>query len=220
MQNQFHDQNRRGTEKPPERTLTEMQLTAHLYEPEPDMPSNSSELPGTAYLPAQSDKMKRAKKRALDKKEKKTSFLKQMMMVRSPKVRTIRVRSTGKFPTFIVLSAIFCTVLFMLILYNDVQLSQKQKEINALNAEKAAILENIDALELQLDQKNDLRVIQEQAIALGMVTRDQLVKQYIRIQGEEYIDAVEEEPETWDFVCTDLFNSVYQKLKSLVEYFR
>lgn len=94
----------------------------------------------------------------------------------------------------------FCTVMIMLIIMSVAQIYQSTRELSALERDVAALKETIGDLELALDEKNDIRLIEQMATAsLGMVKEDSLQRKYISLSEGECIDLIED-PDAADAV--------------------
>ena len=102
-----------------------------------------------------------------------------------------------RIPASFVLALVFCTMMIMLIITSVAQIYQTTREISSLEKEVVALKENIDDLELKLDEKNDIRLIEQMAsVSLGMVKEESVQKKYISLSDGERVDLVEtpEEP--------------------------
>ena len=96
-------------------------------------------------------------------------------------------------PTAILFMSVICTVLFMYIIFNMVQISEQGREINAMKSELSALDVEKKDYEKELEAKNDLRYIEEYALnELGMVKSDQLARQYVNIESEDKIEVMSE----------------------------
>ena len=107
-----------------------------------------------------------------------------------PRIRTVRAREKKAFPTGIIFSCLVCSLLFMYLIYNSVQISEANREIRILKSTRTELEVQKKELELALEKKNDLLMIEKEAKALGMVKRDQLSKQYITITGDDRIEVI------------------------------
>lgn len=102
-----------------------------------------------------------------------------------------------RIPASFVLALVFCTMMIMLIITSVAQIYQTTREISSLEKEVVSLKENIDDLELKLDEKNDIRLIEQMAsVSLGMVKEESVQKKYISLSDGERVDLVEtpEEP--------------------------
>ena len=97
-----------------------------------------------------------------------------------------------KIPAGFLLALAFCTVMVMLVIMSVSQIYQTTREISKLERDVVSLKENIDDLELKLDEKNDIRLIEQMATAsLGMVKEDSLQRKYISLSDGERVDVIE-----------------------------
>lgn len=106
-------------------------------------------------------------------------------------IRTVRAAEHTPFPAATLFAAIVCTVLFMFIIINMVKLNEEGREVVVLRSNLAKLQTQITELSDKLEQKNDLRFIEEYAVnTLGMVKTDQLSKQYVSLAADDKIELV------------------------------
>ena len=106
-------------------------------------------------------------------------------------IRTVRSATRVPLPTAIIFMSLVCTVLFMYIIFNMVQISEKERVINSMNDELNTLDAEKGKLLGELEKKNDLNYIEDYALnKLGMVKSDQLSRQYVNIQSEDKIEIV------------------------------
>lgn len=105
------------------------------------------------------------------------------------RIHTVTSSIRVPMPTAILFMSFICTVLFMYIIFNMVQISEQGREINAMKSELNVLNVEKKDYEKELDAKNDLRYIEEFALnELGMVKSDQLARQYVNIESEDKIE--------------------------------
>ncbi len=131
----------------------------------------------------------------LKKKSKSTALAAKKVLpgiVKEEKVRTIRETAKRDFPTSVIFLAIMCTVLFMYIIYNMVQINEYTVELDALQKRIETLASTEKDLKLEVDKKNDLRVIEELAAGeYGMIKKDSVEKLYVNVGDEERSEAAE-----------------------------
>ena len=128
---------------------------------------------------------------------------------RMPTIRTVQSRVVRRFPFKTIFVALLCTVLFLLIIYNNVQINEKNSEVDELNARIVELDSEIKDLSLRVEKKNDLRTIEERALELGMVKADELKKVYVSISSADKVELVsEDDGEAQTFRMTGLFERV------------
>lgn len=124
------------------------------------------------------------------------------------------------------LSAVFLLTLavllpaVMLSVISVCQIQEINREIKTLEQEKLAAEENVSTLELKLEEKNDIRIIEQMATAsLGMVKEDSLQRRYISLSKGEGIE-VFEEPSSAESGAGSLLSSLFSVFGDLLEYFK
>ena len=138
--------------------------------------------------------------------------------------REIRVERK-KIPAGFLLVLTFCTLMIMLIIMSVAQIYQTTREISVLEKNVVVLKETIDELELKLDEKNDIRLIEQMATAsLGMVKEDSLQRKYISLSEGEHIDLIETPASAGDLSTEGglgtMLSSILSAFGDLLEYFR
>ena len=135
-----------------------------------------------------------------------------------PKVRTIKAKKTVPFPTSVVFVSVICTVLFMFMMLTMAQINEFTQDISALQNELSELVKQEEELKLNVELKNDLRVIEDTAVnELGMVKSDEVKKQYVIIGTEDKIEVVEPET-TDDSLLNTVMSSIGENFRELLEY--
>lgn len=138
-----------------------------------------------------------------------------------PRMLTVDSRIIRRFPYKILFLAVIGTLLFMTIIYNNVQINEKTSEIAELRSELSSLEEDITEASLKVEKKNDLRVIEARAIELGMVKADQLSKKYVSIPSNDQITLIDDsDEEKENFHMTGIFEAIRQKISDLIDTFR
>lgn len=105
-----------------------------------------------------------------------------------PKVRTITDTRKVSFPYSIIFMAIACSVLFMYMIFNYVQINEYTETVSDLKSEIATLDARKVELQTKLDKKNDLIFIEKFAREeLGMVKIDEITKKYIAMDAGDKI---------------------------------
>ena len=126
-----------------------------------------------------------------------------------PTIRTVQSRVVRRFPLKIILIALLCTVLFLLIIYNNVQLNEKNSKVDELKFTVVELDSKLSELTLKVEKKNDLREIEQRALELGMVKADELKKVYVSINSADKVELVDDNAdEKQSFRMTGLFEQV------------
>jgi cell division protein FtsB len=106
-------------------------------------------------------------------------------------IRTVRSATRVPMPTAVIFMSLVCTVLFLYIIFNMVQISDKERVINSMEDEFSTLDTEKNKLQGELEKKNDLNYIEDYALnKLGMVKSDQLLRQYVNLQNEDKIEIV------------------------------
>ncbi len=135
-----------------------------------------------------------------------------------PKVRTIKAKRNMPFPTSVVFVSVICTVLFMFMMLTMAQINEFTQDISALQNELSELVKQEEELKLNVELKNDLRVIEDTAVnELGMVKSDEVSKQYVIIGTEDKIEVVEPET-TDDSLLNTVMSSIGENFRELLEY--
>ena len=135
-----------------------------------------------------------------------------------PKVRTIKAKKSVPFPTAVVFVSVICTVLFMFMMLTMAQINEFTQDISALQSELSELRKQEEELRLDVELKNDLRVIENAAINdLGMVKADEVKKQYVFVGNEDKIEVIEPETEEDSFMNA-VMSAIGENFKELLEY--
>ena len=135
-----------------------------------------------------------------------------------PKVRTIKAKKTVPFPTSVVFVSVICTVLFMFMMLTMAQINEFTQDISALQSELSELRKQEEELRLNVELKNDLRVIEDAAVnELGMVKADEVTKNYVIVGNEDKIEVVI--PETVeDSLMSTVMSSIGENFREFLEY--
>ena len=104
-------------------------------------------------------------------------------------------------------------VMFLVMSISDIY--ETTNEIADLEREISALRSDAEVLSLQLEEKNDIRLIEEIATTqLGMTKEDSLQRRYVSLSDGERIDILEvEEEEEKGVLLSSLFSSIGNLLK-------
>lgn len=83
-------------------------------------------------------------------------------------------------------------MLFLLIIYNNVQLNEKNSKVDELKSTVVELDSKLSELTLKVEKKNDLREIEQRALELGMVKADELKKVYVSINSADKVELVDD----------------------------
>ncbi len=126
-------------------------------------------------------------------------------------------RMTPMFAVFLVIG----TMMIMSIVLSFSEIYQTTSEIARLEADLAVLRDQAAELELELEEKNDIRIIEQIATGeLGMVKEDAVQRKYISLSDGERIDIIEDETAENEAAPGVLLSSIWSSLGSLFDYFR
>lgn len=133
-------------------------------------------------------------------------------------VRVEGRRMTPMFAVFLVIG----TMMIMSIVLSFSEIYQTTSEIAQLENTLAALRDQAAELELELEEKNDIRVIEQIATEqLGMVKEDAVQRKYISLSNGEHIDIIEDESAEEEPAASGiLLSSIWSSLGNLFDYFR
>ncbi|MBQ7968609.1 MAG: septum formation initiator family protein [Clostridia bacterium] len=135
-----------------------------------------------------------------------------------PKVRTIKAKRTVPFPTSVVFVSVICTVLFMFMMLTMAQINEFTQDISALQTKLSDLQSQEEELKLNVELKNDLRVIEDVAVnELGMVKADEVDKQYVVIGNEDKIEVVVPQT-TENSLVNTVMSAIGENFRELMEY--
>jgi len=125
-----------------------------------------------------------------------------------------------KMPWSVLVSLAVCTMMIMLVILSIAQVYQKTQEVSGLEDEITSLKQTIDDLELKLDEKNDIRLIEQMATTeLGMVKEDSLQRKYISLSDGERVDLIEDTSADSSGMGT-MLSSIFSVFSNFFEYFK
>lgn len=143
-----------------------------------------------------------------------------LQLLRGGRADEVRVKS-NPIPKSIVIAVILFTAIIMMILFSFAQINEFKREISGLESQRSELNTEIAQLAIQLDLKNDVRVIEQTAREdIGMVRRNQVESKYINVaQGDrvEVLDDAQDNEEDFG-IFTTLLSSVGSSWDKLMEY--
>ncbi len=114
--------------------------------------------------------------------------------------------------------AIFAIVVLMII-FSFAQISEFKKEISSLDAQKEELVERIDQLSLEIDLKNDIRVIEQRATEeFGMVKSNRVESKYISVAAGEKIELPAPSEESDGGMFSTMLSSMGSNWDKIMEY--
>ncbi len=102
-------------------------------------------------------------------------------------------RNFKRLPAATLVTIVACMMSLILLVGSTVMTGDITNEYSELKNEVNALASEESKLATELDIKNDLRVIEDIAInKLGMVSRDLIVRNYVKLEGEDTVESFEE----------------------------
>jgi len=126
----------------------------------------------------------------------------------------ISVKKKFLSPVFVAMLLV-STFMIMFLVMSISDIYETTNEIADLENEIALLRSDAEDLSLQLEEKNDIRLIEEIATTqLGMTKEDSLQRRYVSLSDGEHIDILEvEEEEENGVLLSSLFSSIGNLLK-------
>lgn len=137
-----------------------------------------------------------------------------------PHLRTVRAQKRHPFPYGTIFAMTICTLLFMYMVFNFVQINEYSLAITNMQEELEDLLLEQQSLSLQLENRNDRNVISEIAEnELGMVKMDEVDKIYLDGSGDEKIEITKRPTEATEVdPLSSLLSALFRNFKDLAEY--
>lgn len=118
----------------------------------------------------------------------------------------------------LIVAAVICTALFAFMMWTSAEINESTQAISELQSRLATLSSQEKELNLQLELKNDLRVIEEKAsLEYGMIKSDNLTKQHVNIDNQDKIEVVEEE-EQEESTFSTMMSIIGENFSNLLEY--
>jgi len=139
---------------------------------------------------------------------------------RKEEAREIAVEKK-KIPLGFLIGLAFCTLMIMLIVLSMARIYQTKREITRLEQDITSMMAVIDGLELELDEKNDIRLIEQMATSsLGMVKEDSVRRKYISLSDGERVELIEADDAPAEEGMGTMLSSFFSSFGDFFEYFK
>lgn len=159
-------------------------------------------------------------KKKTAKKQRKIHNVRPQPVCAAGEITEVKVVGRNMTPMFAV-GIVIGAMMFMSIVFSFSEIYQTTSEIARLEADLAVLRSQAAELELKLEEKNDIRVIEQIATdELGMVKEDAVQRKYISLSDGERIDIIEDETAENEAARGVLLSSIWSSLGSLFDYFR
>ncbi len=128
--------------------------------------------------------------------------------------------ATQKLSKGVVISAIVIVMIVMLMLFSLAQINEFKSEISDLENTKSELQTTIQTLNVSLDSKNDIRMIEDTATNdIGMVRSNEVTSKYITVSGGERVEMIAAEDTDEDFgVFGTLMSAITNNWDHIMEY--
>ncbi|MBO5218266.1 MAG: hypothetical protein J6C52_02470, partial [Clostridia bacterium] len=108
-------------------------------------------------------------------------------------IHTITAEKKYAFPLAIVLIALCFTILILAIVTTSVQIGEITSVNASLRRQYNSLVSEENELRLQLETRDDLRIVENMAkTELGMVKKDEVERYYLTVRKEDRIEIIEE----------------------------
>ncbi len=132
---------------------------------------------------------------------------------------TKNYRKKTRFPITAVLMTLIFGMVLAFVVHSSVRINEANAELSELQAGIALQNAELRALEIELETKNDLRVIEDIAVnELGMIKKENIDKEYITLSEEDSV--LLEENEKQESGNVGLLSAFSDRFGQLAEYFR
>ncbi len=92
----------------------------------------------------------------------------------------------------LILSAIVIAFIVVLMIFSLAQINEFKNEISGLESQKQELLTKIDDLNVAIDAKNDIRMIEDEATnRIGMVKSNQVATKYVTLTDGERVEVID-----------------------------
>ena len=133
--------------------------------------------------------------------------------------QTVNAKKKTPFPLSAVLTTFFCTMLFMFMIFNYVQINEYSQSIKAIRSDMETLNAKQKDLKLELDKRSDITVILKEAEELGMVRTEGVKKIYLDGAGEDLIEITDKGTEkTESGFFSDIMSALVQNFRDIAEY--
>ncbi len=136
------------------------------------------------------------------------------------KTFTKLAKSKTPMPIGTMFMAVICSLLLMFIVFVGVQVSDYSSQVSQLSSELKGLIEEEERLNFELSQKNDLKYIEQQAQAMGMVKEDKLPKKYVTVAGDDASEVLLAEKEEDKYSFSALLSALGESLGEILEYIK
>ncbi len=136
-------------------------------------------------------------------------------------VEEVRI-ARAPFPFAALVTVTIFTVILLSVLYTFAQNYELAGEISALEAQRDAVLAEEASLVLQLEERDDIRVIEDIAVnEIGMVKNDLVENRFVSISGGNRVELAEtetDEDEKNESIFSGMLSAIGENFEKIKEY--
>lgn len=133
--------------------------------------------------------------------------------------QTVNAKKKSPFPFSAVLTTFFCTLLFMFMIFNYVQINEYSQSIKEIQSDMETLNGKQKDLKLALDRRNDVTEVLKQAEELGMVRTEGIKKVYLDGTDEDMIEITDKGAGTEETgFFSDIMSALAQNFRDIAEY--
>ncbi len=130
-------------------------------------------------------------------------------------------RKKTPFPMTAVMMTLIFGMVLAFVVHSSVRINEANAQLSELQAGIALQNAELRALEIELETKNDLRVIENIAVnELGMIKKENIDKEYISTSEEDSVVLAADGEEEQEEKNTTLLSAFSDRFGQLAEYFR
>jgi hypothetical protein len=131
------------------------------------------------------------------------------------------INTAGKsapMPVHLICGAIMITLLFLFFVYNCVQLNEYNSKTVQLKKQIDNYTQEYFSLEKRLEDREDINVIEQKAISIGMIKKDLLPKKYVSVIDGDKIEVIKENTEQAGI--STLLSGISKSILNIKEYLK
>lgn len=135
-----------------------------------------------------------------------------------PQIKTVRAKVKMPFPVSVVIVSVICTFLLLFMMFTMAQINEFTREISSLQTNLSKLTKEEEELKLQVELKNNLRVIEDTAVnELGMVKSEDVTKKYVVMENDDKVEVVVPET-TENSIVNSVMSAIGENFRDMLEY--
>lgn len=127
-----------------------------------------------------------------------------------------------KISTSVIIGILIAVCILFILIYSFSQITAIKNEISTIDNDRETLCGEIRDLKLEIDSKNDVRLLEDKAEDLGMVKSNKVTAKYVNLATGEHIEVVGDEgtaEDGGDGIFSTMLSSVNSNLDNLFDYF-